>query len=79
MSMRQKPKAPPARDPGLRLAAEAKLSLSRGTALKPQRKTPVEIIHAVGWGALIYNLGQLSASRWLELIPHTAAGGGLEG
>ena len=45
MSMRQKPKAPPARDPGLRLAAEAKLSLSRGTALKPQRKTPVEIIH----------------------------------
>ena len=27
---------------------------------------------AAGWGALIYNLGQMSASRWLELIPYTS-------
>ncbi len=34
--------------------------------------TRAELIHAIGWGALIYNLGQLSARRWLDLIPHTA-------
>ena len=27
---------------------------------------------AAGWGALIYNLGQLSVSRWVDWIPFTA-------
>jgi tRNA nucleotidyltransferase (CCA-adding enzyme) len=34
---------------------------------------PAEMVaRAAAWGALIYNLGQLSASRWIELIPYTA-------
>jgi len=33
--------------------------------------TSVELIRAAGWGALIYNLGQMSASRWLDFIPYT--------
>jgi tRNA nucleotidyltransferase (CCA-adding enzyme) len=33
--------------------------------------TLVDIGHAVGWSALTYHLGQLSASRWIEWIPFT--------
>lgn len=36
----------------------------------PQTALPSRHILLVAcWGALVYNLGQLSASRWLELIP----------
>ena len=31
-----------------------------------------DLIAALGWGALIYNLGQLSVSRWIEWIPFTS-------
>ncbi|MCL4504924.1 MAG: hypothetical protein M1434_09245 [Chloroflexi bacterium] len=30
-----------------------------------------EIIRTAGWGALMYNLGQMSAARWIESIPYT--------
>lgn len=28
-----------------------------------------DLLHAIGWGALIYNMGQLGVSRWVEWIP----------
>ena len=32
-----------------------------------------EVRHAVAWGALVYQQGQLSASRWVALIPFSSA------
>ena len=32
---------------------------------------PQELMRAASWGALMYNLGQMSASRWVDLIPFT--------
>lgn len=34
--------------------------------------TAANIRRAMGWAALLYHMGQMSASRWLELIPFTA-------
>jgi tRNA nucleotidyltransferase (CCA-adding enzyme) len=31
-----------------------------------------ELIHALGWGALTYNMGQLGISRWVNWIPFEA-------
>lgn len=31
-----------------------------------------ELRRAAGWGALVYNLGQMSVSRWIDWIPFTA-------
>jgi tRNA nucleotidyltransferase (CCA-adding enzyme) len=31
-----------------------------------------QILRAIGWGALMYHLGQMSVSRWVDLIPYTA-------
>lgn len=45
MSRPRKPKAPSGRDPLLRSAAEAKLARSSGTAPKPAKQAPPEIIH----------------------------------
>ncbi|MCW1970476.1 MAG: hypothetical protein KIH69_020390 [Anaerolineae bacterium] len=33
---------------------------------------PDDILRLIGWGALMYNQGQLSASRWIERIPYPA-------
>ena len=37
--------------------------------LETLEQTPQEIVRAVSWGAITYNTGQLSVSRWIELIP----------
>ncbi|MCS6773511.1 MAG: CCA tRNA nucleotidyltransferase [Thermoflexales bacterium] len=34
-------------------------------------RSRVELRHALGWGALTYNLGQLGTSRWVSWIPFT--------
>ncbi len=31
-----------------------------------------EVVHAAEWGALLYNMGQMSAGRWIALIPFCA-------
>lgn len=31
--------------------------------------SPVELMQAIGWGALTYNVGQLGIGRWVEWIP----------
>jgi tRNA nucleotidyltransferase (CCA-adding enzyme) len=51
--------------------ARAGLSDAQAWNLASLNLAPQEIIRAAGWGALIYNLGQMSASRWLDLIPYT--------
>ncbi len=34
--------------------------------------TPAALLHAVGWGALTYNIGQLGVARWIEWVPFEA-------
>jgi tRNA nucleotidyltransferase (CCA-adding enzyme) len=36
------------------------------------RMTPAALLHAVGWGALTYNIGQLGVARWIEWVPFEA-------
>jgi len=33
--------------------------------------SPADILQLIGWGVLMYNQGQMSASRWVERIPFT--------
>ncbi len=35
----------------------------------PLNVPAVDALRALGWGALTYNIGQLPATRWLELLP----------
>jgi tRNA nucleotidyltransferase (CCA-adding enzyme) len=34
--------------------------------------SPAALMHAIGWGALTYNIGQLGVTRWVEWIPFEA-------
>jgi tRNA nucleotidyltransferase (CCA-adding enzyme) len=34
--------------------------------------SPRQILHAIGWAALTYNLGQLAIARWIDWIPFDA-------
>lgn len=34
--------------------------------------SPAALMHAIGWGALTYNIGQLGIARWIEWIPFEA-------
>lgn len=34
--------------------------------------SPAALSHAIGWGALTYNIGQLGVARWIEWVPFEA-------
>ena len=34
--------------------------------------SPAALLHAIGWGALTYNIGQLGVARWIDWIPFEA-------
>jgi len=34
--------------------------------------SPRQILHAIGWAALTYNLGQLAIARWIDWVPFDA-------
>lgn len=40
--------------------------------LESLQMTPADLMHAIGWGALTYNIGQLGVARWVEWVPFEA-------
>ncbi|MCL5999577.1 MAG: CCA tRNA nucleotidyltransferase [Chloroflexi bacterium] len=63
----------PAREQLQQRYARAREQIQSGAWDMASLRLPAQqIIRAIGWGALIYNLGQMSASRWVDLIPFPA-------
>ena len=57
---------------GLRFARIRHALLHQEWPLETLALPLLDILHALGWGAITYNTGQLSVSRWVDLIPFRA-------